>query len=303
MKNILFIIPIIVGTIAFKGLNANAQTQPQNAGFENWESIGLGEDPTNWSSFNEFNIYNVPVMSFKTIEANSGTYALRIISDTATIPPPFGNSVLDTVMGIVTLGSLDLNNPGIPYTDKPAAINAYVKGTVMPTGSNFLIAKLSKWNSILNQRETVGQAIFVMQTSVANYTPVSAAFNYTLSYTPDTLVIMMLTGEGGSSGHIMPGNEFFIDDISLSGLVGINEISQNANLNVFPNPSNGVFNINSPTLISKIEIMNILGDVIYSAGISAFEFVVDINNQPKGIYFYKLQSASAIIKMGKLIIE
>ncbi len=32
---------------------------------------------------------------------HSGTYALKVISDTATVPPPFGTNTLDTLTGSV----------------------------------------------------------------------------------------------------------------------------------------------------------------------------------------------------------
>jgi hypothetical protein len=309
MKSKLFIIPVIIVAIVFFSLRANAQTQPQNAGFETWEVIGNGEDPLNWSSFNEYSIlYHVPVMSFKTTDAHTGTYALRVISDTATIPPPLGTNVLDTVMGMVILGNLDLNHPGIPYTDKPISISAYVKGTVKPNGVMYMMAQLSRWNTVSHQRDIVGQAIYAMNASIASYTKVTVPITYTFSYTPDTLVLQILTGNGGSNGFIMPGNELFIDDISFSGLVGINEKSNDISINIFPNPCHGFFNIQSNIINSKIEIMNMLGEKVYSAPLFPMTLgkdnaAIDLSKQPKGVYFYRVMGEKEILKTGKIIIE
>jgi len=49
-KNLLLAL-VLIGTIS---LNAKSQTQPPNAGFENWVTIGPYENPANWSSFNNF---------------------------------------------------------------------------------------------------------------------------------------------------------------------------------------------------------------------------------------------------------
>src|ERR1035437_5815315 len=86
-------------------LNINAQTQPANAGFENWVAIDTAENPASWSSFNNFYSYHVPIMSFKTTDSHTGTYALRLISDTTTRElPPFGiTNTLDTTAGFVFL--------------------------------------------------------------------------------------------------------------------------------------------------------------------------------------------------------
>ena len=87
MKKLLY----TIGFIGVVSINTNAQTQPPNAGFENWETVGIvAEDPIDWSSSNEFEMFGLPVFSFKTVDANSGNFALRIISDTATLSPPFG---------------------------------------------------------------------------------------------------------------------------------------------------------------------------------------------------------------------
>lgn len=300
MKKTLFVV-----ILACIGLSLNAQTQPQNTGFENWQTTGTigGEDPIGWSSFNGFWMYSVPVMSFKSLESHLGQYALRIISQTATIPPPFGQNVLDTVMGMVTVGSLDLNHPGIAYTDKPFSIGAFVKGTVQPTGSIFMLARLSKWNSNTKQRETLGEAVYAMQSSISEYTQIEVPFNYSQSGTPDTLVIQILTGEGGPTGHIMPGNELFIDDILLSGTVGVNEISKDMHLLVSPNPSTGLINIKSQLTISTVEITNLLGEKIYTKELNALESTIDLSKQRKGIYFYQIRADNGEVKAGKIVIE
>lgn len=76
-------------------------------------------------------------------------------------------------------------------------------------------------------------------------------------------------------------------------------VNENALINkhfeLHPNPSNGIFNIQSGDLSSKvlIEIYNVIGQIVYSD-----EFVyetnktIDISTQPKGIYLVKIKSAN-----------
>lgn len=56
-------------------------------------------------------------------------------------------------------------------------------------------------------------------------------------------------------------------------------------LSVFPNPSNGIFNISSPDC--KVEVCDLMGNVILKTN---NETTLDLTGQPKGIYVIKIQS-------------
>jgi len=84
---------------------------------------------------------------------------------------------------------------------------------------------------------------------------------------------------------------------------GTEENSVNNNLSVFPNPSNGMFKIQSETKISMIEIVNTLGATVYSKKLNAGSAEIDLMQQRKGIYFYTLTNKEGIITQGKMIVE
>jgi hypothetical protein len=289
-KKILAVIVLII----MISVNVNAQTQPPNNGFENWVTVGTAENPSSWSSFNDFYMYGVPELSFKTTDASSGTYALRLVSDTATIPPPLGTNVLDTLAGYVFLGSPDMNNPGIPYTERPDFMQAYVKGTLAPGGAMYIIAGLRKWNTGTQSRDQVGQALYYMTTSTAAYTPISVPFVYSLPDNPDTLEIKIMAGDVGPGGIIMPGNEFFVDDLTFTFPVGMNEADYSSqSISVYPNPAKGIVTVNSPDQIKAVEIYNILGERIFvSKNLSEQKSMeIDLSGIEEGIYYAKIYHA------------
>lgn len=92
---------------------------------------------------------------------------------------------------------------------------------------------------------------------------------------------------------------------------GIDELSDNGNISVMPNPSNGIFNVqivNSEQLMadSKIEIYNMLDQQIANSQwpLANSSMQIDISNQPSGIYLYRIiDDNSRVIGSGKLIIE
>ncbi len=69
--------------------------------------------------------------------------------------------------------------------------------------------------------------------------------------------------------------------------LGLEENSTELNFNIFPNPSNGTFTIQTNQLNSegyKLVIQNILGETIKEQQLTNFITFVDLDNQPAGIY-------------------
>ncbi|GAH05110.1 unnamed protein product [marine sediment metagenome] len=123
-----------IGLAGIIVLNTSAQNDTlPNGGFENWHTEDLGEDPDDWGSiFNQ--LLDLPNFVTKTTEANSGTYALKLICDTATVAPPLGTGIPgDTVYGSVVLGlvSASISNAKWPFTSRPDSLIGFVKGTVL----------------------------------------------------------------------------------------------------------------------------------------------------------------------------
>jgi subtilisin-like proprotein convertase family protein len=95
-------------------------------------------------------------------------------------------------------------------------------------------------------------------------------------------------------------------------VIGVEENIAENNLVVYPNPSQGMFNVkclqvaapsgmdNGKTL--TLEIYNILGKILFTSTINHQPLAIDFSSQPKGIYFYQL-SINNSIKAGKIIIQ
>lgn len=74
---------------------------------------------------------------------------------------------------------------------------------------------------------------------------------------------------------------------------------------IYPNPSNGIYTLktNEINYAKSISIYNIIGQKIYDAAILSNENTIDISNQPKGAYLYKVLGEEGETKIGKLLIE
>ncbi len=82
--------------------------------------------------------------------------------------------------------------------------------------------------------------------------------------------------------------------------VGIKSLEQNG-WSVYPNPTNGMFAITSVEVLNNatVEIYSALGQLIYSSVHSGNNVVIDLEEQPTGIYVLKVnnQQYSRIIKL------
>ena len=85
----------------------------------------------------------------------------------------------------------------------------------------------------------------------------------------------------------------------------INEYRWNENILVYPNPSSGYLEIDIKDLEltnAVLKVYNVLGDVVLKSFILNPISQINLSNQPKGIYFLKLQTEKGTATK-KLIIQ
>ena len=116
-----------------------------------------------------------------------------------------------------------------------------------------------------------------------------------------------------SDGKIIIGGDFTsYNGIGRNRIARINSDSALSNPSfdfsttvIYPNPSNGYFNlkIDDNVTTKTIEVYTLLGQKIYSKQITENTSALDLSNQPKGIYIYKINTLYGESKSGKLIID
>lgn len=103
------------------------------------------------------------------------------------------------------------------------------------------------------------------------------------------------------------GNEIFAGTDcgvwKLDLTVGITEAKESSDIEIYPNPNNGLFSIKSESKISTIEILNTIGEKIYSTHINSNKAEIDLRIHSKGVYFYKVKSDKQFLKTGKIIVR
>lgn len=116
-----------------------------------------------------------------------------------------------------------------------------------------------------------------------------------------------------SDGKIIIGGDFTsYNGIGRNRIARINNTAALSNnrfkkniLNIFPNPSSGYFTLQIDNLIEMktVEVYTIIGQKIYSKQLTENESTLDLSNQPKGVYIYKIVGLNREMESGKLVIE
>ena len=86
------------------------------------------------------------------------------------------------------------------------------------------------------------------------------------------------------------------------GFVGISSIEAQVDVSVFPNPTNGIVNIQNRSDHSmQFTLFNVLGEEILSETIGVGTNSIDLSSLASNIYYYRLSSEKQLLSTGKLV--
>jgi len=130
-----------------------------------------------------------------------------------------------------------------------------------------------------------------LATGASGWQQASINLTYISTQTPDTLWVLF--SSSSLDKNPKAGSTLWLDDVSVTLPTGVNELLGVENdIEIFPNPSAGVFTIHSQLISSEdqfIEVYNMLGAKIHSSTKSKLSaYTIDLSLQPKGVYFVKI---------------
>jgi len=141
-----------------------------------------------------------------------------------------------------------------------------------------------------------GQQITLTASGATSYSWTGGISNG-VAFTPTSTASYTVTGTTGSCSNTAVSN------IVVTTCTGLNEPGKENRISVYPNPSQGIFHINSSEIISGLTICNVLGAISYQEPTATSALNVDLSNLSKGIYVYHLTFADGSSATGKIIIE
>lgn len=276
----------------------HAQVALPNPGFENWESIGVYEEPTDWNSANEcsdqISIYAVG----KSTDAHSGSFSARMVTQ------DLGGII--KINGVITTSTMICIPPygitgGTSYDQRPDSIVGWYKYAAvgLDTGYAQVI--------IFNGNDTIGYAKAPTWGITSVWTRFSAPIVYTSTQAATMASILFNSSWGnGNENQGFAGSELLVDDIELIfNSVGINDDTRTAGWSIYPNPTAGALYIESSgSEDAFLEILNITGKRMVYERVGQMASKLDLSELVAGVYLYQLRSLEdQLIRTGKLVVQ
>lgn len=222
---------------------------------------------------------------------------------TFTLDPAFGNNFIckmDASGNFIwakqlygTISSITTDAMGNPY------VSGYFNSTIDadPGPSTYTLASMGGYDGFITKLDASGNFIWAAQNGGT----------YFLDNSDD--ISVNSAGEVFSVGVCDPNTDFdpgpgvytlfpfgsFYSYVLKLGQTstGINKIEVSNNLKIFPNPTNGQFNLNfnKVKVKTEIKIFNSLGQLVLEKNISSTDKIsLSISDQPSGIYFVEVNA-------------
>ncbi len=160
-----------------------------------------------------------PLTVDSTRDSYSGPYAAVMVTDTFS---PQGAPIL--IPGLIGTDSLDIPNAtiilGKRYTSRPTAFKGYYKYIPVGGDSAMVSIMLSKYNSALQRRDTVGWVKQLYKTPVTTYTLINLPIAYNSADIPDSLTLLICSSAGVNFADLFHctgqvGSKMWIDEIQF----------------------------------------------------------------------------------------
>jgi len=228
------------------------------------------------------------------------TPAALIVNLTALMVPCFGDTTGGMVDAIVTGGT-----PGFAYSwsngDTTSNVSNLGTGwytvSILDTNSCSIVDSIEVTEPAMIALNGVGNDEMFGNDGSIDLTVTGGTAPYTYLWTNGAPAVEDPTGLAAGlydvtvtddNGCIMTGTYI------VGSQVGVNELSA-LQFSVSPNPNNGSFEINVDPSVgaSNIEVLNSLGQVVYTNALIGSNHTVDLQSVEAGIYFVKLYNSDA----------
>ena len=280
MKKLLLFLTLTSSTLAI-----NSQTL-WSEGFENW-SITTGssmEDPNAWFTSNIYqSIFGDPGSVLKSDDSHSGQFAAKLVVPTSTSGDLMGGF-------IEFIGDI---------AGKPYFFTGWHKYN-LDLDTMQMVCGMMKWNGVESTSNMMGACSGTVSGASSDFTYFSYQIDYLGSEIPDSIVVLFAFGDDVLSLN----STYIVDDLSLQIASSTLDLEQSL-IPVYPNPSEGRFNIHLPSVAGALRIYDNAGRLIREFNQVAGSPInlIDISNENNGFYHAIFIDENGKTSTQKLIIQ
>ena len=114
----------------------------------------------------------------------------------------------------------------------------------------------------------------------------------TANYTATPIVTSIYTVTGTNTVNLCSSSK--VITVTVNPCLGLNEMTDNQNVFVYPNPGHNYFTFVTPQ-VSELKIFNELGDLVFETNLQALENQINLVHLKRGVYFARVFSKTATI--------
>lgn len=295
------------------------RAQIPNAGFEDWQPVAgaslLGlpftaQRPVDWNTTDSIiQRFTGPTSVFAGSDAFTGDSCIHLKTVTVGL-------VSARVPGIATNGTITfIQSPlsfsttgGTPDTSRSRKlIGRYKFSTTGSADSARISIFKTRYNASSFTREIIASGVYYIDTSLITTTYVP--FELQLQYQnwvdrPDTCLIIIQSGQADGDLTALPitnGTELVVDDLSLDGFVGIDEMSHElqSSIELYPSPASTWLEVfidrKDPSQRFGCRVLDITGKAVLGKENMPDRDRLDVTGMPAGTYFMCLTDADGRI--------
>ena len=96
------------------------------------------------------------------------------------------------------------------------------------------------------------------------------------------------------NGNNELGTVNLVELVMGEGVVGLNDVMTNVDVNIYPNPANNFINVSSLSIIDRVQITNVLGQVVMVKEIGANGANINIESLEAGNYFVTIYTNQGV---------
>ena len=300
-----------------------SQSNLPNGDMEGWhDAVGANGsydqiDGPLWSTLNELfglpaPIGPGPLTVEKTDDVHSGSWAAKLKSENFTMIP---NDIF--IPGMMGFTQLDMLNNGIKLGKpcpgcKPTKFYGWYKFDQVNGDSCAAILLVSKWNSTLNKKDTIGYCRTDFKSPQTAYTYFEMPVTYgTTGLEPDSMLILLVSSGGFSAinfqgGVGQVGNTMYVDDISIDYPLGVTQVLMpEIGVKTYPNPASDRMTVELTKAVpgGMLDIYTMEGRLVSSQKAGNMVSTIDVSGLAAGQYHYKLIDGKTIQNTGFFMIK
>ncbi len=248
-----------------------------NPSFEDWDVVNI-EEPLEFGTTNSIlQNFGFPANVIQSTDAQSGMYAVEMSPD---IDAEIPGGVFTAEIGI----DGELTN-GVPYTGKPDSLVGWFKSTIVDEDSSVMSIEF------FDNGTPIFESIYFFG-AATDWTRISIPLD--VQTAPDTLRILWLSGEE-------PGSFLALDNFKfVGGDLGLNE-KPSIEFALYPNPTSEFLNINSNSVLDKVDIYDINGRLMKSVKMNGTMKFINVGSLAAGQYIVKASTKNETVSQSLII--